>query len=102
MSDADLVWMRVIYRSLDLTNEQNMALYYPEEPTENQENLFRIIMRSMANNQGAAHKYRDGREVFTDHYKTNAATPSSPSRRVTCLATRCSATMCSSAGSLIV
>ncbi|MDD6132175.1 MAG: gliding motility protein GldN [Bacteroidales bacterium] len=69
VSDADLVWMRVIYRSLDLTNEQNMALYYPEEPTENQENLFRIIMRLIANNQVAAYEYLDGREVFTDQYK---------------------------------
>lgn len=69
VSDADLVWMRVIYRSLDLTNEQNMALFYPEEPTENQENLFRIIMRLIANNQVAAYEYLDGREVFTDQYK---------------------------------
>lgn len=69
VSDADMVWMRVIYRSIDLTKEHNMALYYPEEPTENQENLFRIIMRLLANNQIAAYEYLDGREVFTDQYK---------------------------------
>lgn len=69
VSDADLTWMRVIYRSLDLSKEKNMALYYPEESTENQENLFRIIMRLLANDQLAAYEYLDGREVFTDQYK---------------------------------
>lgn len=69
VSEADLTWMRVIYRSLDLTKDENMALYYPEEPTENQENLFRIIMRLLANNQIAAYEYLDGREIFTDQYK---------------------------------
>ena len=69
VSDADLTWMRIIYRSLDLTKVENMALYYPEEPTENQENLFRIIMRLLANNQIAAYEYLDGREIFTDKYK---------------------------------
>ena len=69
LSDADLTWMRVIYRSLDLSKEKNMALYYPEESTENQENLFRIIMRLLANDQLAAYEYLDGREVFTEQYK---------------------------------
>lgn len=69
VSDADMVWMRVIYRSIDLSKEKNMALYYPEEPTENGENLFRIIMRLLANNQVAAYEYLDGREVFTDQFK---------------------------------
>lgn len=69
VSDADLTWMRVIYRSLDLSKEKNMALYYPEESTENQENLFRIIMRLLANDQLAAYEYLDGREVLTEQYK---------------------------------
>ncbi len=69
MSDADLSWMKVVYRQLDLNNDKNAALYYPEEPTENQESLFRIIMRLLANNQVAAYEYLDGREVFTDQYR---------------------------------
>ena len=44
-SDADIPWMRVIYRQIDLNKEKNMPLYYPEESTENQENLFRIVMK---------------------------------------------------------
>lgn len=70
-SPADIPWMRVIYRSLDLKQEKNMPLYYPEEPTENQENLFRLIMRLLTENKISAYEYLDGREVFTDQYKMN-------------------------------
>ncbi|MBR5899236.1 MAG: gliding motility protein GldN [Muribaculaceae bacterium] len=69
MSDADVSWMKVVYRQLDLTKDQNAPLYYPEEPTESQENMFRIIMRLLANNQIAAYEYLDGREIFTDQYR---------------------------------
>ena len=69
VSDADVQWMRVIYRQIDLNNDRNAALYYPEEPVDGQENLFRIIMRLMANNQLPAYEYLDGREVFTDQYR---------------------------------
>lgn len=67
--DADLQWMRVIYRQLDLEDVKNAPLYFPEEPAEGQENLFRIIMRLLANNQVSAYEYLDGREIFTDDYK---------------------------------
>ena len=69
MSDADVSWMRVIYRQLDLPNDKNAPLYFPEEPTADQESMFRIIMRLLANNQVAAYEYLDGREVFTDQYR---------------------------------
>ena len=69
LSDADRQWMRVIYRQIDLDSASNAALYYPEETIDGQENLFRIIMRLLANNQVAAYEYLDGREVFTDQYK---------------------------------
>lgn len=69
MSDAELQWMRVMYRQLDLTKDANAALYYPDEPIEGQENLFRIILRNMADNKLAGYEYLDGREVFTDAYK---------------------------------
>ena len=68
-SDADIPWMRVIYRQIDLTKEKNLPLYYPEESTADQENLFRIIMKLLANNQIAAYEYLDGREIFTDEYR---------------------------------
>ena len=69
VSDADRQWMRVIYRSLDLDKDKNAALYYPEEPTDGQDNLFRIIMRLLAENKVPAYEYLDGREIFTDQYK---------------------------------
>ena len=69
MGDADVSWMKVVYRQLDLTKDKNAPLYYPEEPTESQENMFRIIMRLLANNQIAAYEYLDGREIFTDQYR---------------------------------
>ncbi|MBO4942274.1 MAG: gliding motility protein GldN [Muribaculaceae bacterium] len=69
LSEADRQWMRVIYRSLDLDKDKNAALYYPEESIEGQENLFRIIMRLLADNTIAAYEYLDGREIFTDQYR---------------------------------
>ncbi len=70
LSEADLRWMRIIYRNLDLEkDDQNAPLYFPEEPIDGQENLFRIIMRLLADNQIPAYEYLDGREVFTDQYR---------------------------------
>lgn len=69
-NDADIQWMRIIYRQLNLLdNEKNTALYFPEEPIDGQENLFRIIMRLLADNRIPAYEYLDGREVFTDEFR---------------------------------
>lgn len=68
--DADLQWMKVIYRSIDLRKGKNAALYYPELPNEDGANLYFIIMRLLAKNQISAYEYLpDGREMFTDQYK---------------------------------
>lgn len=71
VSDADMQWMRVIYRQVDLTKDPNTPLYFPDEPMEGQESLFRIIMRLLASGQIPAYDYLDGREVFTDQYRVN-------------------------------
>ncbi|MDE7476068.1 MAG: gliding motility protein GldN [Duncaniella sp.] len=71
VSDSEMQWMRVMYRQLDLMKDENAALYYPDEPVEGQENLFRIILGRMANNELAGYEYLDGREMFTDNYKVN-------------------------------
>ena len=73
VTDADRQWMRVIYRELDLDNDRNAALYYPEDIVEDQENLFRIIMRLLANGQIKAYEYLDGREVFNEENEINVA-----------------------------
>ena len=70
LSEGDVQWMRVLYRQLDLDNIKNAALYYPEEPIDGQENLFRIIMRLLANGQLKAYEYLDGREIFTEKYES--------------------------------
>lgn len=69
ISDADMAWMRVIYRQIDLNDDKNAPLYYPEDIIDGQENLFRIIMRLVSNNQIPAYEYLDGREIFTDQYR---------------------------------
>lgn len=66
LTEADLQWMRVIYRQLDLDDDKNASLYFPEDIVEGQENLFRIIMRLLANGQIKAYEYLDGREVFDE------------------------------------
>ena len=71
ITDADIPWMRVIYRSLDLTQEKNMPLYYPEESMEDQENMFRLIVRLMADGKISVFEYLDGREIFTETYRLN-------------------------------
>ena len=68
-NDSELQWMRVMYRSLDLTKDANGALYYPDEPVEGQDNLFRIIMKRMADGSLQGYEYLDGREVFNDDFK---------------------------------
>lgn len=73
VDDSELQWMRVIYRKLDLTKEKNATLYYPEEVTDGNENLFRIIMGRMVANQLSAYEYLDGKEIFTDEYKVKPA-----------------------------
>ncbi|MDE6526641.1 MAG: gliding motility protein GldN, partial [Muribaculaceae bacterium] len=65
----DRQWMRVIYRSIALDKDKNAALYFPEEPVDGQENLFRIIMRLLAQGTVPAYEYLDGREIFTDKYR---------------------------------
>lgn len=68
--DADLAYMREIYRSLDLKNvPENTPLYFPEDVVDGQQNLFRIILGLVVDGKVPAYEYLDGREVFTDQYK---------------------------------
>lgn len=69
--DADLEFMRQIYRQIDLTKDANTPLYFPEDVVDGQENLFRIIMKQVVDGRIPAYEYLDGREVFTDQYKIN-------------------------------
>ncbi len=69
-SDADLQWMKVIYRSLDLSKGKNTALLYPELPNEDGENLYFIIMRLLAKNMITVYEYQpDGTPTFSEELK---------------------------------
>ena len=67
--DADLSYMREIYRQIDLSKPENTPLYFPEDVVDGQQNLFRIILGLVTSGQVPAYEYLDGREVFTDQYK---------------------------------
>ena len=69
VSDSELSWMKVIYRSLDLNKDVNAPLYFPEQPVDGNESLFRLIIRLLASNQLPVYDYLDGREVFTDEHR---------------------------------
>ncbi|MCM1368898.1 MAG: gliding motility protein GldN [Candidatus Amulumruptor caecigallinarius] len=69
--DADLSYMREIYREIDLSKPENSPLYYPEDVIDNQKNLFRLILDLVVSGQLPAYEYLDGREIFTDQYKVN-------------------------------
>lgn len=69
--DADLAYMRQIYRELDLNKEANQPLYFPEDVIDGQQNLFRIILGMVLDGRLPAYEYLDGREIFTDQYKVN-------------------------------
>lgn len=67
--DAERSWLRIVYRQLDYDTDRNSALYFPEDPVDGQENLFRIILRLLADGHLTAYEYLDGREIFTDEYR---------------------------------
>ena len=69
--DADLAYMREIYRQIDLSKDENTPLYFPEDVIDGQQNLFRTILGLVVDGKVPAYEYLDGREVFTDQYKVN-------------------------------
>ncbi len=65
--DEDVVWRRDIYRELDLGENANAGLYYPEEPIGDQMNLFTYLFKLMLTGRIKVYEYRlDGNEVFND------------------------------------
>jgi len=68
------VWMREIYRYLNLKEEKNSPLYYPVQPIGDRMNLFTLLFKLLAHDKITAYKYFDGREIFTDDNKINFLT----------------------------
>lgn len=62
----DVVWSREVYRTLDMTKEENGALYYPVEPIGDRMNLFSLIFKLLAQKKIPAYEYMlDGTERLT-------------------------------------
>lgn len=68
----EVPWKREIYRTLDLKEEKNAALYYPVEPIGNRMNLFSLIFKLLSEGKIHAYEYRlDGTEVMTPENKVD-------------------------------
>jgi gliding motility associated protien GldN len=62
----EVTWKREIYRTLDLKQEKNSALYYPVEPIGDKMNLFTLIFKLIADGKIPAYEYHlDGTEALT-------------------------------------
>lgn len=62
----EVPWRRDVYRSLDLTKDENAALYYPVEPQGNDVNLFTLLFRLLNTGSIPAYEYKlDGAEDFS-------------------------------------
>ncbi|WP_321519401.1 gliding motility protein GldN [uncultured Bacteroides sp.] len=62
----EVIWKREIYRTLDLKQEKNTALYYPVEPIGDKMNLFTLIFKLIADGKIPAYEYHlDGTEALT-------------------------------------
>jgi gliding motility associated protien GldN len=69
---AHVVWLREMYRDIDLDKENNAALYYPERPIGERMNLFTTIFKLMADGKITAYNYvLDRQEVFTESEKVD-------------------------------
>ncbi len=67
--DADLTFMKEVYRELDLKKVENAPLYYPEDIVDGKMNMFRVLLGAVVDGRIPAYEYLDGREVFSDQYK---------------------------------
>lgn len=63
----DAAWRRDIYRSLDLTKDENAVLYFPTTPQGGRMNLFTFLFKQMLRGKITAYDYTiDGNEDFSE------------------------------------
>lgn len=65
----DPVWRRDIYRQLDLTLDENAALYYPVQPEGNEMNLFTLLFKLL--NQGKIPAYKHDLNTGKEDFKAS-------------------------------
>jgi len=67
-----VTWLREMYRTVDLTKDNNAALYYPVQPVGERMNLFTTIFKLLADKKITAYNYQpDKPEVFDDSEKVD-------------------------------
>lgn len=62
-------WVREVYRSLDLTQGSNAALYYPETPIVDRMNLYTMIFKLVASGELEVYQFNEGQDIFTPEMK---------------------------------
>lgn len=60
------VWLREMYRIIDLNKDNNAALKYPVQPIGDRVNLFTLLFKLLSENKIVSYAYTDNTEVFTD------------------------------------
>lgn len=60
------VWLREMYRIIDLNKDNNAALKYPVQPIGDRVNLFTLVFKLLSEKKIDAYAYTDNTEVFTD------------------------------------
>lgn len=66
-------WRRDVYRTIDLSQDKNAVLYYPQEPEGDKMNLFTYLFKLVMHKQVTAYDYTiDGKENFSP---SNASKP---------------------------
>lgn len=66
----DAAWRRDVYRTLDLSREENAVLYFPVVPTGGRQNLFVYLFRQVLRGQIKAYEYTlDANEHFDEEHQ---------------------------------
>lgn len=65
----DAPWKRVIYRRVNLMEEVNAPLYYPEQSREGMNSLFSTIFDLMNRGRVKVYEYLDGYDVFDEEHE---------------------------------
>lgn len=63
--EADVMWAKDIYRMIDLSQRQNLALYYPTKPINDRYNLVELILWGIDNEGIRAFSIADPKNEFT-------------------------------------
>lgn len=69
----DAAWRRDVYRTLDLSREENAVLYFPVVPTGGRQNLFVFLFRQVLRKNIKAYEYTlDANEHFDEAHQLTA------------------------------